>query len=71
MQLEAPVGYRGTHPFWVYVDRDDATIDAGSSERFHAGFARFRAFPGGSHSFDHAREALEDYEPDCWNRGGQ
>ena len=71
VRLEASVEYREDTPFWVYVDRDDETINAEWSERFHAGFARFRAFPGGSHSFDHAREALEDYEPGCWNRGGQ
>lgn len=68
VRLEASVDYRGDAPFRVYVDRDDETISAEWSERFHAGFARFRAFPGGCHGFDHAREALEDYEPGCWNR---
>jgi predicted esterase YcpF (UPF0227 family) len=71
VQLEESVEYRGAAPFWVYVDRDDETINAGWSERFHSGFARFRAFPGGCHGFDHTREALEDYEPGCWNRGRQ
>lgn len=69
--LERSVDYRGDAPFRVYVDRDDETIDAGWSEAFHAGFARFRAFPGGCHSFDHAREALEDFEPGCWNRAAR
>lgn len=68
VRLEASVEYRGDAPFRVYVDRDDETINAEWSERFHAGFARFHAFPGGCHGFDHAREALEDYEPGCWNR---
>ena len=71
VRLEESVDYTGPAPFHVYVDRDDETIDAEWSERFHSGFARFRAFPGGCHSFDHAREALEDYEPGCWNRTGQ
>ena len=71
VRLEESVDYRGGAPIRVYVDRDDETINADWSERFHADFARFRAFPGGSHSFEHAREALEDYEPGCWNRGGQ
>ena len=66
--LERSVDYRGDVPFRVYVDRDDETIDAGWSESFHAPFAQFHAYPGGCHSFDHAREALEDFEPGCWNR---
>lgn len=66
--LERSVDYRGDAPFWVYVDREDETIDAGWSEAFHAGFARFRVYQGGSHSFEHTREALEDFEPGCWNR---
>lgn len=69
--LEQSVDYRSGDPFWVYVDRDDETINATWSESFHSGFARFRAFPGGCHSFDHAREALEDFEPGCWNPAGQ
>jgi predicted esterase YcpF (UPF0227 family) len=71
VRLEASVEYRSRAPFWVYVDRNDETINAEWSERFHAGFAHFRAFPGGCHGFDHAREALEDYEPGCWKPGGQ
>jgi predicted esterase YcpF (UPF0227 family) len=69
--LEASVDYRGPAPFRVYVDRDDETIDAAWSERFHAGFAHFVAYPGGSHSFEHAREALADFQPGCWNRARQ
>ncbi len=67
VRLEQSVDYRGPAPFRVYVDRDDETIDAGWSERFHAGFAQFVAYPGGSHSFEHTREALADFEPGCWN----
>ena len=69
--LERSVDYCGEEPFRVYVDRGDETIDAEWSEAFHAGFARFHAYPGGCHSFDHAREALEDFEPGCWNRAPQ
>lgn len=68
VRLEQSVDYRGDLPLRVYVDRDDETINAEWSERFHEGFAAFRAYPGGCHSFDHAREALEDFEPGCWNR---
>lgn len=71
VRLEETVDYRSKAPFWVYADRDDETIDAQWSETFHAPFARFRVFEGGSHSFDHAREALEDFEPGCWQRAGE
>ena len=70
-QLERSVDYRSAAPFRVYVDRGDETISAEWSERFHGEFAVFTAYPGGCHSFDHAREALEDYQPGCWNRAGQ
>ena len=66
VELEAAVDYRAALPFWVYVDRDDEVIDAGLSERFHRDFARFRAFAGGSHSFEHAPEALRDFDAACW-----
>ena len=69
--LERSVDYGADQPFWVYVDQGDETISAEMSERWHAGFSHFRAFPGGCHSFDHSREALEDFEPGCWNRAGQ
>jgi predicted esterase YcpF (UPF0227 family) len=71
IRLEQSVDYGADLPFWVYVDRDDETISAEWSGKFHTGISRFRAFPGGCHSFDHSREALEDYEPGCWNRAGQ
>jgi len=71
VRLEETVDYRCSAPFWVYVDRDDETIDAQWSESFHTPFARFRAFEGGSHSFEHACEALEDFEPGCWQGAGE
>ena len=69
--LENSVDYRADLPFWVYVDRDDETINAEWSEQWHEGISRFVAFSGGCHSFDHAREALEDYQPGCWNTAPQ
>lgn len=66
VDLEASVDYRADPPFWVYVDRDDEVIDADLSERFHRGFARFRVFAGGSHSFEHAPQALRDFDAACW-----
>ena len=69
--LERSVDYRADLPLWVYVDSNDEVINAEWSEHWHAGFARFLAYPGGCHSFDHAREALEDYQPGCWKGTGQ
>ena len=66
VELETAVDYRADRPFWVYVDRNDEVIDAGLSERFHRDFARFHAFDGGSHSFEHAPEALRDFDAACW-----
>ena len=66
VRLEQSVDYRGPAPFSVYVDQGDETISAQWSRDFHGPFARFRMFDGGCHSFDHAREALEDFEPGCW-----
>lgn len=68
VELERSVDYFARLPFWVYVDRDDEVINADWSERWHRGYARFKAFSGGCHSFDHAREALEDYDKGCWSR---
>jgi len=67
VRLEQSLDYKADHPYWVFVDRGDETISAELSESFHAGFARFTAFDGGCHSFDHAREALEIFQPGCWN----
>ena len=71
VRLEASIDYRAALPLWVYVDSDDEVINAEWSKRWYNGFARFRAYPGGSHSFEHAREALEDYQPGCWKAPGQ
>jgi predicted esterase YcpF (UPF0227 family) len=66
--LEASIDYRADLPFRVYVDRDDEVIDAGWSEDWHRGYANFVAFAGGDHSFQHSREALDDYDNGCWKR---
>ena len=66
VELEAAVDYGAELPFWVYVDRDDEVIDAGLSECWHRGIARFRVFPGGSHSFEHVPQALADFDEACW-----
>jgi predicted esterase YcpF (UPF0227 family) len=66
VELETAVDYRADPPFWVYVDRDDEVISAELSENFHRDFARFRAFAGGSHTFEHAPEALRDFDAACW-----
>lgn len=66
VELETAVDYRADLPFWVYVDRDDEVISAELSEDFHRDFAQFRAFAGGSHTFEHAPEALRDFDTACW-----
>lgn len=69
VKLEQSVDYRAVGlPYRVYVDADDELIHAGWSEDFHRGFSRFKAYPGGDHSFQHSREALEDYDNGCWQR---
>lgn len=68
VELEASVDYSADLPFWVYVDSDDEVIDAQLSGKWHRDIARFKAYPGGCHSFDHSREALEDYDNGCWAR---
>lgn len=69
--LEAAVDYGAGLPFWVYVDQDDEVIDAALSAEWHRPIARFHAFPGGSHSFEHAPEALADFDRACWPPAGQ
>lgn len=69
--LERSVDYGADLPFWVYADQDDEVINAQLSRRWHSGYSRFLAFPGGCHSFEHAREALENYQPGCWKAPGQ
>ena len=66
IELERSVDFRADLPLWVYVDREDEVINAEWSRQWYAGFSRFVTYPGGCHSFDHAREALEDYQPGCW-----
>lgn len=49
-------------PFFVYVDKGDELIDWRLSAARHASIARFLAFEGGSHAFEHAPEALRDFD---------
>ena len=60
--LEASVDYDAPLPFYVYADEGDEVIRCEHSARRHARISRFVAFAGGSHRFEHAREALKDFE---------
>jgi predicted esterase YcpF (UPF0227 family) len=62
--LEGDVDYDLRLPFYVYVDRGDEVIDWRGSEERHRPIARFRAYEGGCHSFDHYREALAHFAAD-------
>ena len=55
------VEFDAPRPFFVYVDKGDEVIAWSHSEKRHAPIAHFRSFEGGSHSFEHAREALVDF----------
>jgi predicted esterase YcpF (UPF0227 family) len=59
--LEQSVDFDAPIPFFVYVDKGDELIDWQASERRHSPVSRFLAFEGGCHSFDHAIEALADF----------
>ena len=59
--LERAVDYDAALPFYVYVDKGDEVIDWRASAERHSAIARFRAFEGGSHTFEHVREALADF----------
>jgi predicted esterase YcpF (UPF0227 family) len=60
-RLEQSVDYDAPLPFFVYVDKGDEVIDWRASAARHAGIARFHAFEGGSHVFEHVQDALEDF----------
>jgi predicted esterase YcpF (UPF0227 family) len=60
--LESSVHYGAALPFFVYVDKMDEVIGWKQSAARHSPISRFVAFEGGSHSFDHFREALADFE---------
>lgn len=60
-RLERAVDYDAPLPFYVYADKGDEVIDWRASAARHDAIARFHAFEGGSHSFEHVREALEDF----------
>ena len=62
VRLEQSVDYDASLPYAVYVDRDDEVIDSGLSEARHRGMARFVMYEAGSHSFEHYREAVADFE---------
>lgn len=61
-RLEASVEFDTPLPFFVYVDKGDEVIDWQRSAARHAPIARFLAFEGGSHSFEHVPEALRDFD---------
>jgi predicted esterase YcpF (UPF0227 family) len=67
-QFEAAVDYDAAGAFYIYCDKDDEVIDWQVSAARHAGISKFLAFEGGCHSFEHFREALEDF--DCHHRAG-
>jgi predicted esterase YcpF (UPF0227 family) len=61
-RLEAAVDYDAPLPFFVYVDKGDEVIGWEHSAARHRSIARFLAFEGGSHSFEHAAVALQDFD---------
>ena len=61
-RLEAAVDYDAPLPFFVYVDKGDEVIGWEHSAARHTSIARFLAFEGGSHSFEHASVALVDFD---------
>lgn len=61
-ELEDGVDYDAALPFFVYVDKQDEVIPWNESAARHASIARFLAFEGGCHSFDHYREALQNFD---------
>lgn len=61
-RLEQSVDFDASLPFFVYVDKGDEVIDWALSATRHTPIARFVAYEGGSHGFEHAREALQDFD---------
>jgi predicted esterase YcpF (UPF0227 family) len=61
-ELAESVNYDSPAPFFVYCDKGDEVIDWEGSAARHLGISRFVAYEGGSHSFEHYREALEDFD---------
>lgn len=70
-RLEGSVDFDAPLPFYVYVDKGDEVIAWERSAARYAPIARFLAFEGGSHSFEHAREALRDFEAAARGAGGR
>jgi predicted esterase YcpF (UPF0227 family) len=69
--LEASVDFDAPLPFFVYADKGDEVIAWDGSAARHARIARFVAFEGGSHAFEHAREALQDFDAAAQGAGGR
>jgi len=61
-RLERSVDFDAPLPFYVYVDKGDEVIGWRESANRHGEIARFVAFEGGSHLFEHAEQALTDFE---------
>ena len=61
-KLEDSVDYDAPLPFFVYVDKGDEVIAWEHSAARHARIARFLAFEGGSHAFEHSHAALQDFD---------
>lgn len=59
--LEAAVKYNADVPFFVYLDKGDEVIGWERSASRHSAISRLVIFEGGSHSFDHYKEALADF----------
>lgn len=60
--LETGVDYRASLPFFVYIDKGDEVIGWERSAAKHAPLSHLVIFEGGCHSFDHYREALQDFD---------
>jgi len=71
VRLERSVDYDAPLPYHVYVDRDDEVIDAAVSESRLSRIAHFVVYEGGSHSFEHYREAVSDFENGLREYSGQ
>ena len=69
--LEASVDFDAPLPFYVYVDKGDEVIAWEHSAARYAPISRFLAFEGGAHSFEHAREALRDFDAAVRRAGGR
>jgi len=60
--LENSIDYGSSLPFFVYIDKGDEVIDWERSAAKHSRLSHLVVFEGGCHSFDHYREALQDFD---------